>query len=96
MANVLTGNPLRIDTAAPFAALVKLFNSTLFVHHFEFSKYALQGNRCQVRDGHGRYVWDITGAGDLEEVRSGTVGPVFDGMYVDNVEGGGVLSVYFK
>lgn len=90
MANSLGSNPWVIDT--PGATI--LCSTEVKVNHFEFAKYAAQNNVCTIQDRNGKAIWDVTGAGDFEEVRSGKVGWV-QGIAVVTLQGNGVCRIYF-
>jgi hypothetical protein len=92
MANDISARPWRLDTATPG---VPVWTSWIKVAHFEFSNYGAQGNKCILKDQNGRIVWSVTGAADLEEVRSGKVSMI-NGLIPDTIQGGGIVIAYIE
>ena len=88
--NQLGTRQWRIDTAAPG---VVIWPTNVKVSHVTFSAYGAQGNRLILKDQTGAIAVDLTGAADLTEVRTSTIGWV-NGLIVDTLEGGGIAIVY--
>lgn len=90
MANILTQNPLVLDTSGATI----FFPGGIKVRHFEWSGYGA-GNSAIVNNGLGKLVWQGTPTTDTQEVRSGQVGWVDTGIVLATLTGGKVL-VYFE
>jgi hypothetical protein len=86
VANNIVSNPWILDTVT--AAVLLPMN--MKVHHFEFVGYATNTDTCQVQDGHGNVVWQGNAAADLEEVRSGNVGWIHNGLRLSQISSGQV------
>ena len=91
MPNDLSARQWRLDTPLAYGNPGSvLFQSAIKIAHFEFSTYAAQGNRAIIKSRTGRIVWDVTGNGDLSEVRSAKIGWV-DGLCLDTLDAGLVV-----
>lgn len=94
MANDLSSRQWHLDTPLAYGQPgAVLWQGNIKVAHFEFSQYAAQGNQAILKDRNGKIVWSVTGAGDTEEVRSAKVGWV-NGLCLDTLQGGGIVTVY--
>jgi hypothetical protein len=103
MANDVSANPMFLDTPLAYAPPTSLtpvvvnptviFPSNVKVNHFEYVGYAAQGNLAIVKDRNGKLVSKMTGAADLEEVRTSKVGWI-SGLCLDTCQGGGAVLVY--
>ena len=92
MANDLSSNPMVFDTAAA-GTVVWPYN--MKIHHFEYSGYGTQGNLAILKNKNGKIVCQMTGADDLEEVRSGNIGWI-EGLIVDTLQGNGIVLAYLS
>jgi len=89
MANDVSSNPMVFDTAG--ASVVWPYMTK--VYHFEYSGYGTQGNVAIIKNRNGKVVCQMTGASDLEEVRSGNIGWI-EGIIVDTLQGNGIVLAY--
>lgn len=91
MANDISGRQWLLDTPLAFGnAGSVLWKGNVKVAHFEFSKYAAQGNKAIIKDQNGKVVWSVTGSADLSEIRSSKVGWV-NGLCLDTLDSGVVI-----
>lgn len=102
MANDLSANPMRFDTAVPYVpGNVSISNpsilwmSNVMVLGAIWTGYAAQGNQVVMKDRNGRIIFQMTGASDLEEVRTNIAGWV-EGLCADTIQGNGILLLYIK
>lgn len=86
MANDVSSTPMVLDT--PGATV--LWPAQLNVEHFEFVNYAAQGNQVVIQGIDGKIKWSVTGAADLQEVRSGKVKWI-NGLVLSTLSAGKVL-----
>ena len=92
MANDFTTNPWILDTAG----LANGYEGgNVFVDHMEMTGYTQDTDTCLVVNLNGREVWAGNGASDLEEVRSGKIGVVNNGLYLSQISSGKVR-VYIR
>jgi len=87
--NDVSANPWVLDTPGP----ALLWPAQVKVEHFEFVNYAAQGNQAIIQGFDGKIKWSVTGAADLEEVRSAKVGWI-NGLVMPTLQGGGKILVY--
>lgn len=97
MANVLTGNPLVIDTAA--ATALSIGGQTgvpINIGHFEFEGYSTgAADSVVVKDAGGNVVWEAIGRAIKDNIISGTpIGTVY-GLIVSTLSSGKLL-IYFR
>ena len=92
MANDLTANPWIFDTVGEATGYK---GGNVKVRHFEYSDYTAETDGVVVVDRNGRVVWTNNGASDLQEVRSGNIGWVKNGLYVSTLSSG-KLKVYIE
>lgn len=96
MANDLSARQWRLDTPLAFGQPgAALWRGNVYVKQAEFSNYAAQGNQVILKDQNGKTVWSATGAADLSPVRLGDIGWV-NGIVLDTLTGGGLLTLYVK
>lgn len=92
MANQLAGNPWILDGSSLNTVLIETW---IKVAHFEFSGYTgFNTAQAQLADKNGNIVWNATGAGDGEEVRSARV------MWINGLQelihSSGIVLVYIE
>jgi len=77
------------------AAGVILKTGNIKIAHIEMSGYANQSDQAVLQDANGREICTLTGAADLEEVRSGKVGWV-QGLIYQSGPLVGTVKVYIE
>jgi len=93
MANDFSARQWHLDTPLAYGSPGSvLFKSNVKIEHIEFSAYAAQGNRAILKDQNGKIIFSVTGAADLQEVRSAKVGWV-NGLCLDTLDAG-IVTVY--
>jgi hypothetical protein len=96
MANDISSRQWRLDTALAFGQPgAVIWPYEINIEHIEFTGYGAQGTQAVIKDRNGKIKWSPTGAADLEEVRSGKIGWV-EGLCLDTIQGGGVVTVYLR
>lgn len=97
MANDISRNPWRIDTPATG---VNVWLSAVIpgVIHFEFVGYTVAASKAVINDLDGKLICQLSGASDLEEVRSGRIGNLHRGICLDgsSVLNSGIVLVFVK
>lgn len=73
MANVVTGNPLLLDTQA-VGNLSPFGTSNVRIRHIEYIDYTVATEVFELRDSEGRVVWRGGGHGDFSPVVSQEIG----------------------
>lgn len=92
MANVVSGNPLVLDTVAVGA--ISPFNRTMIkIRHIEYVDYAVASEPFLLSDSVGRVVWSGVGSQDFDPVISQEVGWV-KGLVVTTLVAPGRFLVY--
>lgn len=86
MANLLAQNPMNIDTPGPGVIIKTKYK----LKHIEYVGYASATDKAIVTNAAGYIIAELTGAADLEEVRTSNIGWV-DGIAVPTLTSGVVL-----
>jgi len=93
MANVVTGNPLSLDTTGTTSSLA--WRGELKVRSMVFAEYAAGTDTAVVKDKAGRVVASFNGNADLEPVAIQDIGWIHGGLFLDSITAGRVL-VYIE
>jgi hypothetical protein len=99
MANVLTDNPLIIDTTS---GTVLFSGGRAKVTQIEFEGYLNETDACEVQNTNGKTIWYGPGRADLDTVRSGRIGWVYGLLIPVNMTNGnknlntGRILIYFE
>jgi hypothetical protein len=91
MANVLGTRQWRLDTAAPG---VVIWPANFKCKAVEFAGYGSQGNQLILKDQNGNIWCNLTGAADIETVRTPSDVGWVNGLIVDTLQGNGIATVY--
>lgn len=73
MANVVTGNPISLDTQA-VANVSPFGTSRIRIRHIEYTDYAVATELFELQDSEGRTVWSGNGNADFSPVVSQEIG----------------------
>lgn len=95
MTNVLSGNPLVLDTVGDVYDTISQQRQRTYIAHIEYIDYAVDTEVFELQDCEGRIVWRGSGNADFSPVVSQHIGFV-KGLVVDTLVAPGRLLVYLK
>jgi len=96
MANVLSGNPLKIDTLGDVYATPAQQSCRMNIAHIEFVGYSVATDEGILTDNEGREVWRAHGSDDMSPVVSQDIGWVKGLIATSFTLGTGFFLVYLR
>lgn len=89
MANDVSTNPIILDTPGSASALA--WKGNLKIENIELQGYAADTDTAVVKNAAGKVIATLNGAVDLQPVRTGKIGWVQGGLYLDSLVAGKVV-----